>query len=653
MKDDIFIKKAFENLNPSPEEKEKIWNGVESNISYRQEAAAINKYSKKQRKTFKKFAGTAAALLAVFFMLGVCAYAATGGKIADVFLKPANKEVKEAEEEVIKNSLNIIQRMETYAPELYACNGDYFVFAHLRGMVIYDRKKDCVASVVDLQEIECNNFNTQSRFTRIVEEDGKLLIFNEENGKADSIYYECDLTDLTNPQLTKKKTGKSISSKQLCNKWKKYKKKYYTDTFNSVPQSLTNFLNNNVNMYSENSFIWKAKNGSSKQSALIVRYSKKNIENIYYALFTLDRNTKKHNTVKLNIEVTAEMPDNDTLPKFVYTGGDAQIAAICEYMYNENLKYADKGTVYIPAPVIYLKEKKNNKIVILADLYHSTLIRNGNVLQDAGGGHQAAKLQLKKTGSGYKIVKVRKVRDGSYWTKDIDQFTKNHPGIRKKFYEGTERYTKSCIMFKKMLNMYLKHTGLNIVYYKDYGGDKEKLTGYVEKLPTFSYSGDDMVKKTVCDYMCQKQAKWYTKNGSVYLPSPDIYYIGKKDGRLFVFGNFEYETGYQYGGLIKLYTSEGRLGSMCLKPKGNGYVVEKFIYTTRDDMDWWEKVKDLTKEHPSAMKKFWDFYNYNSSGLSTEKDRKKEKRLVKTYAAHSGTDITSYRGIDNVTININ
>lgn len=456
------MKSAFKGLNPSHEEKETMWKVIEEKTD--------QKEIPKITKSFSRHAWAAAAALIIFFAVGAGAYAATGGKIADVFLKLVSKE---AEEEIITNTLNIAQRMETYAPELYACNEDYFVFAHLRGMVIYDRKKDCVASLVDLQEIDCNNFDTESRFTRIVEEDGKLFIFNEENGKADSIYYECDLTDLEQPQLIKKKTGESIS--KLCSKWKKYKKAHYTDTFDSVPRSLTNFLNNN--MYSENSFIWTTKKGKPKQSALIVKNVKKSAEDVYYALFTLDQNTRKHDIVKLNIEVTIETSEDNRLPDFVYKGNNAKIAAICEYMCKENLKYEyrEKGTVYIPAPIIYKKIEKKNRLVILADLYDSVLIRNGNVLQDIGGGYQAAKLYLKKTSTGYSVVKAEKARDGAYWSEDVKRFTKSYPDARKKFFDGEIRHLKCRKMLRKMIRMYIKETGIDIVYYKDYGSDKEKI----------------------------------------------------------------------------------------------------------------------------------------------------------------------------------
>lgn len=475
MKNDTFIKDALNGLELSQEKKERIWDGIETQIS------AESRNKKKTGKTLGRFAGTAAAVFAVFFMLGVCSYAATGGKIADVFLKRTSKE---AEEDIIKNTLNVSQRMEVYAPELYVCNKDYFVFAHLRGMVIYDRKKDCVASLVDLQEIDCNNFDTESRFTRIVEEkDRTLVIFNEQNGRVDKVYYECDLTDLENPLLIKRKIGETIEAlgaKKLCNMWKKYKKAHYIDTFNSVPQSLTKFLNNN--MYSENSFIWKAKDNSRKQSALIVRHVKENPEDVYYSLFTLDKNTKKHTIVKLNIEVTVDNTEGiinkDKLPKFVYTGNNAKVEAICKYMCsNLNYEHERTNTVYVPAPLIYKTIEKKNKLVIIAELAYAVLTRNGNVLQDIGGGFRAARLYLKKTNSGYRVVKVELAGDGSKLLGDIERFTKECPNVKKKFFSD-KKNVKYRIMLRKMLKMYLKENSLDIVYYKNYGGDKEKIANW-------------------------------------------------------------------------------------------------------------------------------------------------------------------------------
>jgi len=706
------LRKAFEGLSPSGDSTERIWQGILENINENKDISIsrdtdqnknistskdtdqdkdINISSDKdinissdtdisdadtgnintnqetsinhtrcpgKFKLSRSFAGTAAAVLLVFLMLGVCAYAATGGSITDVFRdkKHASKEAEEkAEKEIIEQTLNITQRMEVYAPEIYACNEKYFVFAHLRGMVIYDRVNDKVASLVDLQETDCNNFDTSTRFTRIIDEGGKLLVFNEEYGKADKIYYEYDLSDLENPVVTKKKTSSLSRNRDLCKEWKKYEKAHYKDTFDSLPSSLHNFLNYKC-MYSLNSFLWKAGDGSKKQSALLVMNSKENNKTagkkIYYSLFTFDRGTKKYGKKKLNINV---IPDGDgdvqkktKLPKFVYKGSNKFTRAVCQFM----CKKAADGyympdeieSVYIPVPMIYGKVKeKDGRWVVFARFYSAVFTRNGNVLEDQGGGTRMAKLYMKKSGDGYKVIKAEYPRDGSYLNSDTAKMLKGYPAIKKKIdNEKESRDFKSDIMLRKMLNMYLEGSGLGIVYYKNFGGDKQKITGYKKTLPAFSYSGSNTVKKAVCDYMCSKEAGWYKKNGGVYLPDPDIYYISKEGDCRLVFGNFRYETGCQYDDVLYLTESASHMGRMYLEPDGKGgYKVTGYRDADVNDLDWWHTLKDIADGYPVAMKKFEEYYNKDKD---MKEIKKQEKALVRRYVKSSGADIKKFKG---------
>ena len=99
------------------------------------------------------------------------------------------------------------------------------------------------------------------------------------------------------------------------------------------------------------------------------------------------------------------------------------------------------------------------------------------MLQDIGGGFKESRLYLKKTDSGYRVVKAELAGDGAKLIRDIERFTKDCPDVKNKFFSD-KRYSKYRTMFKKMLKMYLKENNLGIVYYKDYGGDKEKIANW-------------------------------------------------------------------------------------------------------------------------------------------------------------------------------
>lgn len=481
------MKNTFNNLTPTEKDKQKIWKKIEEKI----EAGKIKENANKQTiwKRAEKTASAAAAIVAIFFMLGLCANAATNGKVTKVLRQMVGKEeiqekgkAEKAKKEVIKETLKITQKMTVYAPEIYACTEHYLVFAHLRGMVIYDRKEAAVASVVDLQEIDCNNFDTQTRFTHILLEGEKLIIFNEENGEADAIYYECSLAETAKEiSLTKMERN----DKDLYGSWKKYKKNHYVDTFDSLPAyidkidgiSAYQYLNTDV-MYSENSFGWEMGDGSKKQSTLLVEHNEKTNPNerATYALLTLDKERKEYQKETLKIELILEEAEEEYLPRFLYTGEDERMAAICEMMYKKFDDSEDSGenvpSVFIPHPVILGTAEEDGEEIVFIQLNYDYFIKTGNVLEDYGGARLPAKLVMTHTKEGFKVKKCELAGDGAKNMEDINRFTKNYPEMKEAYYN----YEEPAMILQEMLQMYREETGLDIEYYKYYGSDKVKIS---------------------------------------------------------------------------------------------------------------------------------------------------------------------------------
>lgn len=479
------MKNIFDNLTPTENDKQKIWNKIEEKI----EEGKIKEKANRQGtwKRAGRTASAAAAILVIFFMLGLCANAATNGKVTKVLQQMVGKEEvqekEKAKKEVIEETLKITQKMAVYAPEIYACTERYLVFAHLRGMVIYDRKEAAITSVVDLQEIDCNNFDTQTRFTRILLEGENLIIFNEENKQADAIYYECSLAgDTKEISLTKMKRN----GKDLYGSWKKYKKNHYVDTFDSLPSyidkidglSAYEYLNTDV-MYSENSFGWEMEDGSKKQSTLLVEYNQKysnQNEDATYALLTLDKEGKEYQKETLKIELTLEEAEEEYLPRFQYTGEDERMAAICEMMYKKFDDSGDKGenlpSVFIPHPVILGTVEEDGEEIVFIELNYDYFIKTGNVLEDYGGARLSARLIMTRTEEGYKVKKCEVAGDGAKNMEDINRFTKNYPEMKDAYYN----YEEPPVILQEMLQMYREETGLDIEYYKYYSWDKVKIS---------------------------------------------------------------------------------------------------------------------------------------------------------------------------------
>ena len=283
------------------------------------------------RKRMKKqFSASKAAVLILCLVFsvgfgGIAADAASGGRTATAIHEVTEKiqasihRLLSDEDKQIANE-TVTLPIQVYASDLVGINDDYILLANERGLLIYDRSREEITAVLDLQQLECNYLNANSIATRIFMNDDKLYLFNEtgieqRQGKEESaslpeFAYICDLSLLS--AQTALEDAESVNSKQNLNVnstsdknlnnseyltyttdieeirnirdlWVNYEKNHIYDTFNSFYGS--DFLDSdnekyNDMSYSRYSLSWSDKSGENMLSCLVV-YGQ-----IDYELFT-------------------------------------------------------------------------------------------------------------------------------------------------------------------------------------------------------------------------------------------------------------------------------------------------------------------------------------------------------------------------------
>lgn len=357
------------------------------------------------RKRMKKqFSASKAAVLILCLVFsvgfgGIAADAASGGRTTAVIREVSEKiqssihrlmsdEDKQLADETVALPIQV------FASDLVGIDEHYILLANERGLLIYDRSREEITAVLDLQQMECNYLNANSIATRIFMDTGKIYLFNETGieqraGKmiSDSLpesAYICDLsmlsaqTALESPEaanseqnLNANSTSGEIPDKDgyltyitdtkeiraIYDLWSNYAKTRISDTFDSFYGS--DFLDQdnekfNDMSYSRNSLSWTDKSGRNMLSCLVA------YGNSDYELYTKNADgTLTCEKLDLTVKVNADNNDanhsndhsdqtidgqisgdqsgstaetSDALPAFSYTGDDAVLATICAYM---------------------------------------------------------------------------------------------------------------------------------------------------------------------------------------------------------------------------------------------------------------------------------------------------------------------------------
>lgn len=392
-----------------------------------------------------------------------------------------SKKGVESKKDILEESMEYAQYISAYAPDLLVCNKDYLAFANLRGMVIYDCKNDQVASVIDLQEIDSNNFYSHSRHTRVIPTDYGMLLLNERAGEVEDVYYSVSFREgLDSPELTRCECEEQ-EGKELLKRYQKYQKASMEETSYRYVHSQTA----RESFYSEYSINWQDDSGARRKSCLLVEYSDVVQKKIYYSVLSKNAQTGESEKEKLNISVSVAEASQGTVAqkRFVYTGRDEVKRAVCNYITDiaeTDFGETDFHEAYnILIPVIqaeYGRFQKGKSLVCFMAVFVEDWRVTGNLLNAQAGGQFYAKFVLDREGDGYRVRKMKIAKgDGAMLQPSILRLMKGYPAARQKYLQGgwdRERIKKET---KKMIRMYVRQNGLDIKYYKEFGWNKVKI----------------------------------------------------------------------------------------------------------------------------------------------------------------------------------
>lgn len=466
------------------------------------------------------------ALIVCLTFGGMAVDSASGGTV-----QAAIHEVSERVQTVISRFLSekdakvademISLPIEVYASDLVGIDNDYLVLANERALLIYDRKQDAVVGVLDLQQMDCNYLNADSIATRIFMDDGKLYLFNETGigqelpGDASTplpeFAYMYDLSGLSDTEsaLTNENVQKLSSEstfddnientahltritdkneiKEIVDRWNSYARKQFVDTFDHFQGA--DFLDSDKEKwqqtsYSVDSLYWSDTSGKNILSCLVV-----NGESNYELYNKQTDGTISHEVLNMTVidqpsdagsdadtsDGTAQNTDPNQLPIFSYSGDDAILATLCEYLCNSDEKdlYAVEGnSVYIPAPIVYGTAESGDDIYVFCNLWSYWYYQNGNTLECESGGEAPARLLLHPSSdaaSGYEVTEDLRTGDGADYAAGIEKFCEGFPGMADRYFHSEE--SDEDHIRTELIRMYVQDNDLDIKYYKDYGWD--------------------------------------------------------------------------------------------------------------------------------------------------------------------------------------
>lgn len=451
------IKKAFGELNPTEEQKQRIKKQLqEKSVSF----------SNKSR-TLRRAVATAASIVLIVFLAGVGVNAASGGKVIEYIgglFTP-----REVSEDIINHvAITGLKGFEVWAPDLIEVSEERLIFGDRRGLIVYDRTKNEVASTLDLQAIDCAYFGGDTKDTKILVNDGKIVIYNTENEVPFGNYYIFDLENINDGLLEEYEAGENNTLLKEYNKeWKAYREKHFKDAFSEFNGSepIEN-SDSGLGMYSKNLFSWEG--GDS------ILYVDKN--NAFY-LYT--RPVGKKMDIKEEIalgDLVKNSPVTSVLPEALYLGNDPIEKAVYEELTKEGKAYylpdsVDSILIPILNPVGTVESE--GEILYYGNFFIESFIRNGNTLESVSGGSNPGVMHLKKAGTDYVVTEFERAMDGSDFESSLKELTRGNEEIFENFFKGTGEENSREEAIISALREYLNHNGLQdeIKYYKEYGWD--------------------------------------------------------------------------------------------------------------------------------------------------------------------------------------
>ncbi len=492
---------------------------------------AARKRMKKQFSTAK----AAALILSLIIFTGfgtLAADAASGGKVLTAIREFFSIELTEEEKKLATETLAL--PVEIYASELAAIDENFLVLANERGLLIYSREYEAIISAIDLQEIECNYFNSQTLVTRIFQDSEKLYLFNDHVESTDnenfygkqnitvsmpdfaycidlSAFYDDVYKDLNQESISEisvdftldisaqlSKITDRAQIEEIYGLWNAHT----TDFKNTFEEFRgADFLDKDNRTYDESSYsrkslLWSDSSGIKMLSCLVT--DKDNNYKLYtklpnksfmseplnLMLITEDASqasdSEKTNEIMQTKKEREKNPlpqykEPKLLPEFIYSGDDPVIETLCAYMKETEadcfISASTENSVYIPSPLILDTVEEGEDLIVFCNLWSFYFYRNGNMLVCESGKEAPARLKLHPN----------KEKTGGYEivedlrTGEGDEYAE---GI-KEFCEGypgvEKKYSSDEYNHKdvelEMISMYVRDNLLSVKYYKDFGWD--------------------------------------------------------------------------------------------------------------------------------------------------------------------------------------
>ncbi len=436
------IRSSFENLSPSDEQKNRMWNEI------------VKKTEKKSYKMPKimRLTATFALVAIMIFSIGTITNAATNGKVMEVIRQVLG--IEQISQSVSGQAQQIFEKgTEIWAPEIYGMNDDYIIFGTKRGLVIYDRTAQGISATIDTQEIGCIYFDSMEKDNHVIFDGEKIAVYNSENGKP---YGESYIYDVSESGELEHQIGKTAEWHE---KWLDYQKNYH-DTFDMYHESewFDEYNDKMGEMYGRRALMY-----DDSYNFFMIKKGE-------YLLYTEKNGEWEITPLPMGLLFEAEQTENEVLPMFEYTGDDKAIAAICDWFYEDALRHAERGQIWIPGFIIRHEEDKNGEHLVFGNFWNYGYKKNGSMMEQVSGGEWPSCFHMKELADGsYQMVSVDRARDGSLYAKDIKEFCKGYFGLASKIMKNDTEERRAAA--KEYVAMYVEQNNLDIEYIKEYGWD--------------------------------------------------------------------------------------------------------------------------------------------------------------------------------------
>ena len=477
------IQTSMEELNPTAEQSERMWQRLSQAMEYNQtldgvQTPVITKLKKKRTPMYRMM--QVAATIAVMVGLVAAANGITGGEVYAAIKDFLN--IRQTRQDVAGNIADIqLRNLQIYAPEIYGCDGGTMVFGTIRGLIIYDMEQNKIAATVDTQKIDCVYFDSDSKRTCVILDGDELVVFNMTEGEVEGNYYVYDLSKVNGSELEVSYEGTDAEKLRGYAKAWSVQESNYEDTFDLFcehPQvgPIVTLHKDTQSMYSGRSFVWTNEEGKENGCFLVV-------ENGIYYTYLFDRQKQEVESTVMNLEEmitdnetssgeTAGQVLPDVLPEYVYRGDRLSVKAIWEY--NRDMVYAmygdaNDGQVFIPGYVIYKEIKAEDELLVFGNFWVYGFQLSGTVLEVSSGGEMPACFHLKETADGYEVTGVDVTGDGAQYDTGIREFTKDYPEVYEMFFANDPDARKDNMV--QYVAEYVKGNNLNIEYVKEFGWD--------------------------------------------------------------------------------------------------------------------------------------------------------------------------------------